>query len=159
FYDRFVDEYDSPLCCDAQKKIFGRSFDLMDPIEYEEFDDIVWDNIRRRGTGSGAVSKETPIKADILKKILIHADAKGKSMFLIMASGGLRIGELVNLKMEDVDFKSKPTKLTIRYRGLNTVKTKTSRIAFISDETTVALKEWLRIRTASLITASKRCIV
>ena len=37
-YDRFVDEYDSPLCCDVQKKIFGRSFDLMDPIEYEEFE-------------------------------------------------------------------------------------------------------------------------
>ena len=37
-YDRFVDEYDSPLCCDVQKKIFSRSFDLMDPIEYEEFE-------------------------------------------------------------------------------------------------------------------------
>ena len=37
-YDRFVDEYDSPLCCDVQKKIFGRSFNLMDSIEYEEFE-------------------------------------------------------------------------------------------------------------------------
>ncbi|MCK4332373.1 MAG: C_GCAxxG_C_C family protein [Thermoplasmatales archaeon] len=37
-YDRFIDEYDSPLCCDVQKKIFGRSFNLMDSIEYEEFE-------------------------------------------------------------------------------------------------------------------------
>lgn len=37
-YDRFVDEYGSPLCCDVQKKIFGRSFNLLDPKEYEEFE-------------------------------------------------------------------------------------------------------------------------
>lgn len=37
-YDRFVDEYGSPLCCDVQKKIFGRSFDLWDPIDYQEFE-------------------------------------------------------------------------------------------------------------------------
>ena len=37
-YDRFVKEYGSPLCCDVQKKIFGRSFDLWNPIDYNEFE-------------------------------------------------------------------------------------------------------------------------
>ena len=37
-YDKFVEEYDSPLCKDVQKKIFGRSFNLLDPKEYEEFE-------------------------------------------------------------------------------------------------------------------------
>jgi C_GCAxxG_C_C family probable redox protein len=37
-YDRFIDEYDSLLCKDVQKKIFGRSFNLLDPKEYEEFE-------------------------------------------------------------------------------------------------------------------------
>ena len=37
-YDRFVKEYGSPLCCDVQKKIFGRSFDLWDPIDYKDFE-------------------------------------------------------------------------------------------------------------------------
>jgi C_GCAxxG_C_C family probable redox protein len=37
-YDRFVSEYGSPLCCEVQNKIFGRSFNLMDPEEYEEFE-------------------------------------------------------------------------------------------------------------------------
>ncbi len=37
-YDRFVKEYGSPLCCDVQKKIFGKSFNLWDPIDYKKFE-------------------------------------------------------------------------------------------------------------------------
>jgi C_GCAxxG_C_C family probable redox protein len=37
-YDRFVKEYDSPLCCGVQKKIFGRSYILLDKEEYEAFE-------------------------------------------------------------------------------------------------------------------------
>lgn len=37
-YDRFVEEYGSPVCKGVQKKLFGRSFDLLDPAEYEEFE-------------------------------------------------------------------------------------------------------------------------
>lgn len=37
-FDRFVEEYGSPLCCDVQNKIFGRSFNLIDPSEYKEFE-------------------------------------------------------------------------------------------------------------------------
>jgi C_GCAxxG_C_C family probable redox protein len=37
-YDRFVAFYGSPLCCDVQKKIFGRSFNLLDKDEYDAFE-------------------------------------------------------------------------------------------------------------------------
>jgi len=37
-YDRFVREYGSPLCCDVQKKLFGRSYVLLDKKEYEAFE-------------------------------------------------------------------------------------------------------------------------
>ncbi len=37
-YDRFVEEYGSPLCCGVQKKIFGRSYNLLDKQEYESFE-------------------------------------------------------------------------------------------------------------------------
>ncbi|MEA2054568.1 MAG: C-GCAxxG-C-C family protein [Candidatus Thermoplasmatota archaeon] len=37
-YDRFVDEYGSPICRDVQKRIMGRSFNLLDPLEYKEFE-------------------------------------------------------------------------------------------------------------------------
>lgn len=37
-YDRFMQEYGSPLCCDVQKKLFGRSFNLNDKNDYEAFE-------------------------------------------------------------------------------------------------------------------------
>jgi C_GCAxxG_C_C family probable redox protein len=37
-YDRFIEEYGSPLCCDVQKKLFGRSYVLLDKKEYEAFE-------------------------------------------------------------------------------------------------------------------------
>ena len=37
-YDRFIEEYGSPLCKDVQKKLFGRSFNLLDPKDYAEFE-------------------------------------------------------------------------------------------------------------------------
>jgi C_GCAxxG_C_C family probable redox protein len=36
--DKFVGEYGSLLCCDVQKKIFGRSYKLLDKQEYEAFE-------------------------------------------------------------------------------------------------------------------------
>jgi C_GCAxxG_C_C family probable redox protein len=36
-FDKFVEEYGSPLCCDVQEKIFGRSYQLLDKQEYEAF--------------------------------------------------------------------------------------------------------------------------
>jgi len=37
-YKKFLKEYGAPLCCDVHKKLFGRTFNLMDPKEYDEFD-------------------------------------------------------------------------------------------------------------------------
>jgi hypothetical protein len=37
-YDKFIKEYGSPLCCDVQKKLFGRSYILLDKQEYEAFE-------------------------------------------------------------------------------------------------------------------------
>ena len=37
-YDRFIEEYGSPLCKNVQKKLFGRSFNLLDPKDYAEFE-------------------------------------------------------------------------------------------------------------------------
>ncbi|HVQ00279.1 MAG TPA: C-GCAxxG-C-C family protein [Candidatus Thermoplasmatota archaeon] len=37
-YDRFIAEYGSPLCCDVQKKLFGRSYRLDDKEQYAAFE-------------------------------------------------------------------------------------------------------------------------
>jgi len=37
-YDKFVEEYGSPICKDIHKKIFGRTFNLLNLKEYAEFE-------------------------------------------------------------------------------------------------------------------------
>lgn len=37
-YDKFIEEYGSPLCCSVQKKLFGRSYHLCDKEEYAAFE-------------------------------------------------------------------------------------------------------------------------
>ena len=37
-YDKFYEEYGSPVCQDIHKKLFGRTFCLLDPKDYAEFE-------------------------------------------------------------------------------------------------------------------------
>jgi C_GCAxxG_C_C family probable redox protein len=37
-YDKFIKEYGSPLCKGVHKKIFGRTFNLLDKNDYSEFE-------------------------------------------------------------------------------------------------------------------------
>ena len=37
-YNKFIEEYGSPVCKDVHQKLFGRSFKLLDPKEYQEFE-------------------------------------------------------------------------------------------------------------------------
>lgn len=37
-YDKFVEEYGSPICKDVHQKLFGRTFNLMDKDDYTEFE-------------------------------------------------------------------------------------------------------------------------
>ena len=38
-YDKFVEEYGSPICKDIHVKLFGRAYYLLDSKEYKEFED------------------------------------------------------------------------------------------------------------------------
>ena len=121
-------------------------------------DDLVWDNIRRRGIGNKPITFEKPMTKQILKEILTHADAFERAMFLTWSSSGLREKELLQLKMNDVDLKHDPVKINVRHMGTpnQSVKTKYSRYCFISPEATHAVKEWFKIRKGSLNLAEKR---
>lgn len=121
-------------------------------------DDIVWDNIRRRGIGNKPIMFEKPMTKQILKEILTHADAFERSMFLVWSSSGLRQKELLQLKMNDMDLEHDPVKIFVRHMGTpnQSVKTKYSRYCFISPEATHAVKEWFKIRTGRLKLAEKR---
>jgi len=69
-YDKFLDEYGSPLCCDIHQKLFGRTFDLMNPIDYREFEKA-GAHVDKCPVVSGNVAKWTAeIILDNLKKYI-----------------------------------------------------------------------------------------
>ncbi|MGC9200558.1 MAG: tyrosine-type recombinase/integrase [Candidatus Aenigmatarchaeota archaeon] len=83
-----------------------------------------------------------PNKED-LKKIVQEADLRLKTIILMLASSGMRVGELHNLKMGDIDLtKEIPT---IRIRAIG-AKERKSRITFISKEAKKFLEEYLNQR-------------
>jgi integrase len=70
---------------------------------------------------------------DTIRTILQHLDTKGRVLVLVLASSGMRINEALTVTLDEIDFKSKPTVITIW--GENS-KTGDNRITFISSEAT-----------------------
>nr|NIM44154.1 tyrosine-type recombinase/integrase [Nitrososphaeria archaeon]NIN53610.1 tyrosine-type recombinase/integrase [Nitrososphaeria archaeon]NIQ34131.1 tyrosine-type recombinase/integrase [Nitrososphaeria archaeon] len=89
-------------------------------------------------------------------------DVKGKALFLILLSSGMRIGECLKLKLDDVDLDREYsveneviTVPTIEIQGEYT-KTGNPRVTFISNETKEIINEWFKIREKYIKTATKR---
>jgi integrase len=85
---------------------------------------------------------ETPLTKEIILRILRNTPPRLQTVILVLASSGMRIGELVQLKLSDIDLLTTPT--TIRLRAQIT-KTRQSRETFISSEATKALKDYLSV--------------
>jgi integrase len=77
---------------------------------------------------------------DEVRRIVAHACAKTKAAILILASSGMRLGEMVHLKISNFDLNSKPVKIRI---GSLLTKTRRSRVVFITEECEKALKDYL----------------
>ena len=112
-----------------------------------------WKRVNRRIKGSRALTLDEVPNNKKLRQIFTHMNAKGKALFLILASSGMRIGEALQITTDDLDLDFEPTKITIR--GEYT-KTGNSRFTFISSEAKEALIEWLKIREQSLLVAKNR---
>lgn len=74
-------------------------------------------------------------------RILRNSPPKLQTTILMAVSSGMRIGELVQLRFSDIDFSTTPTSIRIRKE---TCKTRQTRFTCISDEATLALKDYLR---------------
>ena len=95
---------------------------------------------------------KAPTKSE-LKQILSHGTSKDRALFLTLCSSGIRIGEALNIKLQDIEFNSNPTKITIRGEH---AKGERPRIIFISDEAKLAIKEWLKERDRYILNATKK---
>jgi C_GCAxxG_C_C family probable redox protein len=69
-YEKFINEYGSPICKKVHKKIFGRTFNLLDQKEYQEFEKA-GAHVDKCTKISGKVAKWTAeIIIDDLKKYI-----------------------------------------------------------------------------------------
>ena len=100
-----------------------------------------------------AISWENTPSNEQIRRITEYMPIHGKTMTLILASSGMRVGALVQLKLEDVDLDMEPVKLRIRAEY---TKSKQKRITFISPEAKEALLEWLKYRPQYIETANAR---
>lgn len=85
--------------------------------------------------------QEIPITKEIIHRLLRNVSPKLHTVILVAISTGMRIGELVQITIKDIDFNSEPVKIKLR---AEITKTRTSREVFLTKEATLALKDYLR---------------
>lgn len=108
-----------------------------------EFPQKFWRKIRRRIKGSRALTLDKVPSNKELNQLMMHLPVHGKALSLVLESSGMRIGEALQLKVEDVNIHKNP--VWIEIRGEYT-KSGNPRVAFASSEARSALVEWLKVR-------------
>lgn len=73
-----------------------------------------WRRLKGRRKGSRALMLDKVPSNATLRRILSHMDVKGRALFLVLASSGMRIGEALKLKLGDLDLNGEPAKIYIR---------------------------------------------
>lgn len=73
-------------------------------------------------------------------RLLHNCPLKLQTAILVALTSGLRISELVQLRISDIDFSTNPTTLHVR---AETAKGRQARETFITSETTLVLKDYL----------------
>ena len=116
-------------------------------IRYFESNQITFNknfirNLKGRGA-TEAISKEhVPDKTEIAR-ILEYMPIQAKVLTLVLVSSGMRIGEAMKLRLEDLDLDQEPARINLRAEY---TKTRKSRLVFISTEAKEVLSEWLEYR-------------
>jgi len=85
--------------------------------------------------------REEPVTKELIAKLQRNLPPKLQTVILVLSSSGIRLGELVQLELDDVDFTTQPTTLRLR---AETTKTRTERETFLTTEATNSLKEYLK---------------
>ena len=110
-------------------------------------------NLKLKLPKGNARTEEVDLENEIINQILEHMGIKGKALVLVLASSGMRIGEALQIELDDIDMESTPTPINIR--GEYT-KNGMQRYTFISKEAKTALLEWLKVRDSYLDSALNR---
>jgi len=78
--------------------------------------------------------------ADVRKLLCVIDDIRDRALFLLLLRTGIRIGEALGLRLNDLDIKGRKVHL---YEG---EKNSMGRVVYLSDDALFAIKLWLRRR-------------
>jgi integrase/recombinase XerD len=81
--------------------------------------------------------------SDVRKLLLVIDDIRDRALFLLLLRTGIRIGEALGLRLNDLDIKGRKVHL---YEG---EKNSMGRVVYLSDDALFAIKLWLRRRDKS----------
>jgi len=85
--------------------------------------------------------EEQPLDVKDIRQILLNChNRRLKAYLLVLACAGTRAGETCAIRLRDIDFATRPTKIHIRKEY---AKTRVGRDIYISDEATKYLKDWI----------------
>jgi integrase len=101
------------------------------------------------GTDDDAEPTEGTLTPDIINAMINHTDIKGKAIIMMLTTTGLRIGELLSLKVKDVELTTPETIKDLPVTVIRVRKSKNgySRFTFCTSETTEAVRQWLKVRS------------
>ena len=84
---------------------------------------------------------EEGLTKETINRIVRFANPKLATSILMLASSGMRISELLQLRLQDINFEKNPTTVLVR---AETTKTRETRITCISSEATSALQDYIK---------------
>ena len=115
-----------------------------------ELSQLFWKRVSKHIKGSRALTIDRVPENIELRKLVSHMQIHGKTLVLMLSSSGMRIGEALGLKLENVTVEG--DLLRIQIPGALT-KTGNSRVTFASRETKEAFEEWLKVRDQYILSA------
>ena len=84
---------------------------------------------------------EEGLTKEKIVRILHNSSPKTQTAILMCISSAMRLGELVQLRISDIDFSTNPTTIYLRK---DTTKTRQTRLTHITAEATKSLKDYMR---------------
>jgi len=84
---------------------------------------------------------EEGLTKEKIVRVLHNSSPKLQTAILMCVSSGMRLGELVSLRVSDIDFSTNPTTVHLRKE---TTKTRQTRLTHITAEATKSLKDYMR---------------
>jgi integrase len=112
-------------------------------------DDI--QDIKRECKG-GAATIDKVMDHNVICKALKGSDIRSRALVLTLASSGLRIGELLSIKMSDIDMNLNPCMINVRAEY---AKNGHARYTFISTEARDAIFDYLKVRDEYIARADR----